>query len=281
MARIPITALVHTLNEADQIADCLRSVEWADEVYLLDSFSTDETAEIVRRQFPQARLEQRKSLGSAAQKNYGMDQASHDWILVVDADERVTPELRNEIEALLRSDPPLWAYSIGRRNFVLGREVYYSGLQRDRVTRLFHRNHARYPNRRVHADLEVNGSTGQLCEKMIHLYVRSFDHMVAKMTRYGVWSAAQMHLNGRQTSAAGILGHALARFFRDYFLNLGILDGVRGMIIVGLHTYYAFWKYAKLWEFNELRRTGKPVPLPEMDLAEERWVKPWENEKQN
>lgn len=280
MARIPITALVHTLNEADQIVDCLRSVEWADEIYLLDSFSTDPTVEIVRRNFPRARLEQRKSLGSAAQKNYGMDQATHDWVLVVDADERVPSELRGEIEALLQSEPPLWAYSIGRRNFVLGKEVHYSGLQRDRVTRLFHRKHARYPNRRVHADLEVDGATGQLRERMIHFYVRSFDHMVAKMTRYGVWGAAQMHLQGKQTSAAGILGHALARFFRDYFINLGILDGARGLIIVGLHTYYAFWKYAKLWEFNELRNAGKPVPLPELDLTEERWAKPWEREKE-
>lgn len=282
MTRLPVSALVHTLNEADQIVDCLRSVEWADEIYLLDSFSADQTVEIVRRNFPRARLEQRKSLGSAAQKNYGMDQATHDWVLVVDADERVPPELRGEIEALLQSEPPLWAYSIGRRNFVLGKEVHYSGLQRDRVTRLFHRKHARYPNRRVHADLEVDGATGQLRERMIHFYVRSFDHMVAKMTRYGVWGAAQMHLQGKQTSAAAILGHALARFFRDYFINLGILDGVRGLIIVGLHTYYAFWKYAKLWEFNELRNAGKPVPLPELDLTEERWVKPWEEvKKQN
>ena len=281
MTRLPVSALVHTLNEADQIVDCLRSVEWADEIYLLDSFSTDRTVEIVRRNFPRVRLEQRKSLGSAAQKNYGMDQATHDWVLVVDADERVPPELRGEIEALLQSEPPLWAYSIGRRNFVLGKEVHYSGLQRDRVTRLFHRKHARYPNRRVHADLEVDGATGRLRERMIHFYVRSFDHMVAKMTRYGVWGAAQMHLQGKQTSAAGILGHALARFFRDYFINLGILDGARGLIIVGLHTYYAFWKYAKLWEFNELRNAGKPVPLPELDLTEERWVKPWEVEQKS
>lgn len=273
--RLPITVLVHTYNEADQILECLRAVEWADEIYLLDSFSTDGTIDLVRKNFPGVRIEQRKSLGSAAQKNYGMDRAAHDWILVIDADERVTPELRAEIETLLQSPPPVWAYSIGRRNFVLGQEVRYSGLQRDRVTRLFHRKHARYPNRLVHAELVVDGGIGMVNEKLLHYYVRSFEHMANKMTRYGVWGAAQMYINGRTTSVFQIFGHALGRFLRDYFLNLGILDGTRGLILVGFHTYYSFWKYAKLWELNELHRIGRPVPLPEVDNAAERWARPW------
>lgn len=276
MARLPLSALIHTLNEVDQIEDCLRSVEWADEIYLLDSFSTDRTVDLVRERFPRVRVEQRTSHGSAAQKNYGMDHASHDWILVVDADERVTEPVRREIESLLQSDPDHWAYSVGRRNFVLGRELHYSGLQRDRVTRLFHRRHARYPNRRVHADLEVDGPTGNLEQKLIHFYVRSFEHMAEKMTRYGVWGASQMFLEGRDTNVAAILGHTAGRFLRDYFLNLGFLDGARGLITVGLHSYYTFWKYAKLWELNELKRAGKTVELPEIDHARDLWVKPWE-----
>src|SRR5687768_3192796 len=126
-----LTALIHTLNEVDQIEACIRSVEFADEIYLLDSFSTDGTVELVRERFPQVRIEQRTSLGSAAQKNYGMDHAANEWILVVDADERVTPELRTEIQTLLGA-PDRWAYSIGRRNFVFGTELHYSGLQHDR-----------------------------------------------------------------------------------------------------------------------------------------------------
>jgi glycosyltransferase involved in cell wall biosynthesis len=279
MPRPPLTALVHTLNEADQIADCLRTLQWADEVYLLDSFSADGTVETVREQFPEVRVEQRQSLGSAAQKNYGIDQASHDWILVVDADERVTPELRDEILATLGGERRQWAYSIGRRNFVLGQEVRFSQLQRDRVTRLFHRGHARYPNRRVHADLVVDGETGRLKSRFIHYYVRSLDHTVSKMTRYGVWGAAQLFIEGRRmASPLPILGHAAARFLRDYFLNLGFLDGAAGLVTCGVHTWYTFWKYAKLWEYTRLERSGRPVGLPQMESEEGLFERPWERE---
>lgn len=272
---LPLSVLIHTLNEEDQIEACLQSVEWADEIYLLDSFSTDRTVDIVRKQFPGARIESRKSLGSAAQKNYGMDHVSNDWVLVVDADERVTPELRDEILTLLSTAPGQWGYSISRRNFMLGYELNHSGLQRDRVTRLFHRSHARYPNRRVHADLLVDGPVGAFREKMIHHYVRSFDHMIEKMTRYGVWGATTLFTQGKRAGPTELLTRPLWRFIRDYFFNLGILDGRRGLIVVGMHVYATFWKYAKLWEYTELERMGKPVPLPELDLTDETWTLPW------
>ena len=276
MPRPAVSVIIHTLNEIEQIEDCLRTVEWADEVYLVDSLSTDGTVERVRQKFPRVRIEEREYLGAAATKNYAIDRAAHDWIFVIDADERVTPELRDEILRTLSGPLSVWAYSVGRRNFMLGKEVRYSGLQRDRVTRLFHREHARYPNKRVHADLLVDGETIALRERMLHYYIRSFDHMIAKMTRYANWGAAQMYIEGRTTSAWGIFSHAAGKFVRDYFLNYGILDGVRGFISVGMHVYYTFWKYAKLWEFRQLERLGKPVPLPPGDKDEERWELPWE-----
>ena len=276
MPRVPVTALIHTLNERDYIEECVRSVEWADEIYVVDSFSTDGMVEFVREKFPRVRLEQREYLGAAAQKNYAIDRAAHDWIFVIDADERVTPKLRDEILRTLEGPLDLWAYSVGRRNFMLGKPVRFSGLQRDRVTRLFHRGHARYPNKRVHADLLVDGATGRLEQKMDHFYIRSFDHMIAKMTRYADWGAAQMFIEGKTTSAAGIIGHTAAKFFRDFIINLGFLDGARGVVSVGMHVYYTFWKYAKLWEFTQLKRLGKPVPLPKLDQEEERWELPWE-----
>lgn len=276
--RRPLSVLVHTLNESEQIEDCLRSVDWADELYLLDSFSTDGTVELVRERFPSVTVEQRQSLGSASQKNYGMDRVSNDWVLVVDADERVTPELREEIEHLLTSEPVAWGFSIGRRNFILGEEIRFSGLQRDRVTRLFHRRHARYPNRRVHAELIVEGPIARLRGKLLHNYVRSFDHMIEKMTRYGSWGATQLYIDGRRANALHVFIHPLVRFIRDYVLNLGILDGTRGVVVVGMHVYYTFWKYAKLWEFTRLEKLGRPVPLAEIDRDRERWAKPWEGE---
>jgi glycosyltransferase involved in cell wall biosynthesis len=273
--RPAVSAIIHTLNEIEHIEECIRSVEWADEVYLVDSFSTDGTVERVREKFPRVRIEQRQYLGAASTKNYAIDRAAHDWIYVIDADERVTPELRDEILRALEGPLDHWAYSVGRRNFMMGKEVRYSGLQRDRVTRLFHREHARYPNKRVHADLLVDGPTRDLRHKMLHYYIRTFDHMIAKMTRYANWAAAQMFIEGKTTGLWDIFGHTLGKFVRDFIINLGFLDGVRGLISVGMHVYYTFWKYAKLWELQQLKRLGKPVPLPELDQEEERWELPW------
>ncbi|HEX8153553.1 MAG TPA: glycosyltransferase family 2 protein [Thermoanaerobaculia bacterium] len=281
MPRPPVSAIIHTLNELENIDECLRSVDWADEIYLLDSFSTDGTVEYVREKFPRVRIEQREYLGAASQKNYGMDHAAHDWIFVIDADERVTPPLRDELLRTLEGPLDRWAYSVGRLNFMMGKKVRYSGLQRDRVTRLFHRGHARYPNKRVHADLLVDGETGRLRHRMDHYYIRSFDHMIAKMTRYAVWGAAQMYIDGRSASTFDIIGHPIGKFVRDYILNLGFLDGSRGLISVGMHVYYTFWKYAKLWEFTQLKRLGKPVPLPRLDEEEGRWELPWLKDRQS
>jgi glycosyltransferase involved in cell wall biosynthesis len=275
MPRPPVSAILHTLNEIENIEDCLRSVEWADEIYVVDAFSKDGTVELIRETFPRVRLEQREYLGAAATKNYAMDRATHDWIYVIDADERVTPKLRDELLRTLSGDLKLWAYSVGRLNFMLGRKVRFSGLQRDRVTRLFHRGHARYPNKRVHADLIVDGETGRLAAKMDHYYIRSFDHMIAKMTRYADWAAAQMYIDGKTTGLWGIFSHTVGKFVRDYIFNLGFLDGTRGLISVGMHVYYTFWKYAKLWELTQLKRLGKPVPLPKLDESDETWELPW------
>lgn len=270
-----VSVIIHTLNEIENIDEVLQSVDWADEIYLVDSFSTDGTVEHVGTRYPRVRIEQRQYLGAASQKNYAIDRAAHDWIFVIDADERVTPELREEMLRTMSGPLDHWAYSVGRRNFMLGKEVKYSGLQRDRVTRLFHRGHARYPNKRVHADLIVDGPTFDLRHKMLHYYIRTFDHMIAKMTRYANWGAAQMFIDGKHTGVWGIFSHPLAKFFRDYVVNLGFLDGARGLISVGMHVYYTFWKYAKLWEFRQLERLGKPVPLPPLDEEGGRWELPW------
>ncbi|MEK6373683.1 MAG: glycosyltransferase family 2 protein [Acidobacteriota bacterium] len=276
MPRLPVTAIIHVLNEIEYAEDCIRSVEWADEIYVMDSFSTDGTVEMIRERFPRVRLEQREYLGAASTKNYAIDRAAHDWIFIIDADERVTPKLRDEILRTLAGPLDLWAYSVGRLNFMMGKPVRFSGLQRDRVTRLFHRGHARYPNKRVHADLIVDGDTGRLAHKMDHFYIRDFDHMIAKMTRYANWGAAQMFIDGKSTGLFGILGHPFAKFLRDFIFNLGFLDGTRGLISVGMHVYYTFWKYAKLWELTQLKKRGKAVPLPKLDESQERWELPWE-----
>src|SRR5687768_4488544 len=116
MPRVPVSAIITTLNEVDYIEDCVRSVEWADEIYVIDSFSTDGTLDLLRSKFPRVRVEQRQYLGAASQKNYAFDRAEHDWIFYIDADERVTAPLRNEMLRTLEGPLEKWAYSVGRRN---------------------------------------------------------------------------------------------------------------------------------------------------------------------
>ena len=101
------------------------------------------------------------------------------------------------------------------------------------------------------------------------------DHMIGKMTRYANWGAAQMYIDGKTTNVLGIIGRPTAKFVRDFLINLGFLDGTRGLISVGMHVCYTFWKYAKLWELTQLKRQGKPVPLPKLDEDEGRWELPW------
>lgn len=206
-----------------------------------------------------------------------MSLAAHDWMLVVDADERVTERLRTEIEETL-SDPVFRAYSIPRENYMLGKRIRYSGLQRDRVTRLFDRQHARYPNRRVHADMVVNGETGTLVSPLEHNYVRSLDHLVDKMKRYGVWGGAQLYRDGRRPGIVDLLGRPAWRFFRDWILALGILDGWRGFVLSGFHAFYTFFKYAKAREHFDAAERGLEPVLPPFEESPEVWRLPWEAE---
>lgn len=273
--RHPVSALVLTCNEADQIEDCLHSLSWADEIFMVDSFSTDGTVEIVRSRFPHVRIDQHEYFGAGAQRNFALDRLSHDWVFVLDADERVTPEARDEILRLLEK-PRLWAWEIRRRNFLHDRELRYGGLQRDWVTRLFHRKHARYQNRRVHAEVDVDGAIGQIEGTLLHYYVRSLDHMAAKMSRYAVWGAANKFRDGQRGRFWKILLRPAWRFGRDFIAWRGFLDGLPGLIIAGLHVYYTFFKYARLWEFTIQNSRGIPVELPAFDSEEERWIKPWE-----
>ena len=167
MRKETIGAIVTTLNEEKDIGDCLRSLEWCDELLVVDSYSTDRTLEIVRG-FPEARLEQRTYYGSAAQKNWAMDQCESDWILIFDADERCTPELRREIEGLFEDGVKYDSYRIRRRLFFLNRHIRFCGWHRDLVVRLVRSGTARYPNRRVHADMATTGAVAILKNPMEH-----------------------------------------------------------------------------------------------------------------
>lgn len=273
--RPKISVVITTFNEEDHIGPCLDSLLWCDEIFVVDSFSTDGTAEIVQR-YQQVRFVQRTYYGSAAQKNWAMDETEHEWILIFDADERCTPELRREIEDLLAAGPSHDAYTIRRRCYFLGKKISYSGWQHDQVVRLIRRGAGRYPNRRVHADMKTTGPAPLLRNVMDHYMVDDFHEYVLRIARYSHWGAAQNWKEGRRSGAAEVFGRSVWRFLRTYFFQLGIMDGMTGLVFCMLQAYGTYLKWSLLWSWRVNEKRGLPPRLPEFDDSEETWRGPGE-----
>jgi glycosyltransferase involved in cell wall biosynthesis len=269
-----ISAIVTTFNEAGSIAGCLESLTWCDEILVVDSHSTDATREIAAR-YDGVRVQQRTYYGAASQKNWAIDRCRNDWILILDADERVSPELRTEIEDILATPTVATAYSIKRRTHALGGEVRFSGWQHDRVVRFFRRCDARYPNRRVHADMQTRQKPRILDGFLDHLMVETLEEYAERTRRYAFWGAAQLWRDGRRNIG---LWHVLVRpawrFFRTYFLQFGVLEGVRGLVMCGVPAYGAFLKYATVWSWRTELENGRSPRLPEFDDDPKTWAWP-------
>jgi glycosyltransferase involved in cell wall biosynthesis len=252
MQRSKITALIPACNEEANIADCMASVAWADEVFVVDSFSRDRTVEIARA--AGARLVQHEYVNSATQKNWAIPQASHEWVLIVDADERVTPALKDEILAVLEADARgektvCDGYRIGRLNHFMGRRVRYCGWQSDTCLRLFRRDKGRYQDRQVHADVEIdNGSIGRLSAKMLHYTFVSFDQYMKKFNQYTTWAAGDRARRTKQVRWYHLTLRPAGRFLKQYVLKRGFLDGQVGLVVCTLAAFSVFMKYAKLME---------------------------------
>lgn len=255
-----LTVLIPARNEEANLRDCLASVKWADELFVVDSFSTDRTLDIAREL--RARVVQHEYLNSAAQKNWAIPQATHDWVLVLDADERVSPELAAEVRELLSAPggPPAAAYRVFRRTFFFGREIRHCGWDTDSVVRLFRKGRARYPEQWVHADMLVDGPVERLAGRIDHYTYRSLDQYFEKFGRYTTWSARDLHARGRRAGVLNLLARPLARFVKMYFLRLGFLDGVAGAVLCGLAACSVFTKYAKLWEMQLAGRAPEGRP---------------------
>ena len=270
--RFKVSVIITTFNEEVNVAECLESVLWADEILLADSFSTDRTVEIASK-YP-VRVLQREYYGSAAQKNWSMDQVENDWVLILDADERVTPELACEVLRILGRKPQFNGYYIRRRNRMLDKEIRHSGWSTDKVIRLFRRSKGRYPNRRVHADLDIEGPIPTLKNALVHYTYRNFEQYFGKFLNYAEWGAAQGLREGRRAGFLQIAGRPLWRFFRTYVLQAGFLDGLHGLAVCGLQSVGVFLKYFRLWEYRRRLELGEELNLPAFDDDTRTWRRP-------
>jgi len=249
-----ITAIVITKDEERNIAACLESLRWVDEIIVVDACSSDRTVEIARQYTD--RVFVRAWPGFGPQKNFGIDQAGGNWILVVDADERVTEPLREEIVVLLQSGPPadVAGFEIPRRNYFYGKWIRGGGIYPDHQLRLFRRSAGRYDDVLLHERLQLKGTVARLENPMDHYSMANIGAHVKKMARYTTLGAGEKLKVRSQVTALDLVGSHLATIVRTYVLRGGYRDGLRGVIVAlfaGMHT---FVKYAKSWEALNVKR---------------------------
>ena len=246
----PITAIIPTKNEAANIGEAIRAVSWANEIIIIDSFSTDDTLTIAQ-QYP-VKIVQRAFDTHARQKNYAIAQATHNWIFILDADERVPENLVSEIKNLLAYPQPLpVAFWIKRENFFMGKPVRYSGWQYDKVIRLFRRDACLYPEVQVHEEINANGKVGQLQNKILHYTYSNLRQYLQKWDNY-TWLSA--HDRAGKTKKVTLFHLAIkpaTRFLRHYIWFRGFLDGKVGFIISYMSAVSVFMRYLKLWRLQE------------------------------
>jgi glycosyltransferase involved in cell wall biosynthesis len=240
-----LSVTIITKNEAANIGDCLRSVQQAAEIIVVDQFSTDETESIVRS-FPRVKFYQESWKGYAAQKNSAIDKAAGPWILSLDADERATPLLWGEIEAVLNRADTLNGYYIARKNFFCGRWIRHSGWYPDYNLRLFRKSAARFEERDVHERVVMEGSAGYLKHPMEHHTYRSVAEYLERLERYSRLAARELSGRGRQPTWTALLLRPLFTFFKMYGLKRGFLDGKEGFFLAIAYAYYTFLKYYRL-----------------------------------
>lgn len=246
-----LSVIIPTFNEELHIEGVLESVKWADEIIIVDSYSTDRTLELARK-FP-VKIFERTYTGPADQKNWAIPQATHNWILLMDADERVKPRLKEEIQTFLRSknSDGYDAFWIGRENYFFGQRIHYSGWQGDAVIRLIQKK-CRYEEKQVHEEIDTTGiKVGRLRNKLEHYTYRSSGHFLAKMERYSEWSAQDHIAKTPKVTLFHLWVKPVFRFFKHYVLQRGFLDGKIGFIISVIMAWGVFLRYVKILELQK------------------------------
>lgn len=258
-APLPLTACVIAFNEEDRIGDCLRSLDFCDEIIVVDSHSTDRTREVAAELG--AKVVERDWPGYGAQKEFATRLASNDWILSLDADERVSKRLREEIIALRRRGFGAKAgWRMPRVTEWRGRWIRHGTWYPDRQLRLFDRRRGRWGGYNPHDRYEIDGPVGKLGGEILHYTYRSFQEHLRTIDRYTEIMAQGLHDRGRRARLSDIVLRPALRFFRFYFLKLGFLEGWRGLCLAYLVAYYVRLKYVRLYV---MQHECAPPPPPE------------------
>lgn len=256
-----ITALVITYNEIGYIENCIKSVEFADEIIVVDSYSKDGTYEYLLSH-PRVRVIQHPFKNYTAQKAYTLAQATNDWVVFVDADEVVTPKLQSEIIATVNGPENHAAYWFRRKFMFQEKRLRFSGWQTDKNYRLFRKSKVRFSEKRiVHETLEVNGTSGILREKLIHFCYRNYDNYKGKMLCYGRLKAKEAILKNKRFNLGLLLMKPTYRFLYNYIIRLGILDGTKGIKVCYLNALGDWERYL------ELRRLEHEQKVPSLKAA--------------
>lgn len=243
--KIPVSVAIVTANEECNIRDALESVRSFREVVVVDAMSTDRTAEICSEYTDKIFRSPWK--GYAAQKQDAVDRTSLEWVLILDADERVSPQLREEIQETLAATPHA-GFAVPRRNYFLGRWIRHSGWWPDHTLRLFRKSASRVEMREVHEKVVVSGSVGTLRSPLEHYSYRTISDFLRKSDAYSSLSAKELMISSDRRPFLPMLLNPLAVFLKMYLLRQGFRDGAHGFVLAVLYSYYTFLKYAKLWE---------------------------------
>ncbi|OAI53693.1 benzoate transporter [Betaproteobacteria bacterium SCGC AG-212-J23] len=250
--KAPLSAVLITRNAANVLDPCLESLAFADEIVIVDSGSTDRTAEIAREHG--ARVVQKEWLGFGRQKQFAVEQAKHDWVLCVDADERVSPELATSIELALAA-PVSPVYRMPRRNRFLGRWLAHGEGYPDWSPRLFNRQNARWSDDLVHEKVLYAVTPGTLAGDLMHDSADDLSAYLERQNRYTTLAARQALEQGRSAGLFHLLLSPLVRFIKFYVLRLGFLDGVPGLLHISIGCMNSYLKYAKLIELRKAERS--------------------------
>jgi len=248
--RAKVTAFVITLNEEANIRPCLESLSWADEILVVDSLSTDRTCDIAREMG--AKVVQRAWTGINEQRQAGLASCTHDWVFCLDADERVSPELRDEILRVLAA-PASDGYEIPRHTRYLGRWINHCGWFPDRKMRLFRKSRGAFKGTDPHDHFALDGKPGALRGEIHHFTYRDFAHQIRTINSFSETASAELAAAGKRFSMFGLLFRPPWKFFEVYVLKAGFLDGLAGFVIATASAFNIFARQVKLWERTKIR----------------------------